>query len=105
MRSFKKTYTTFIEIGSISTSDSFFDDEAGQFEKTGELYADVQPYNGGLAEKEYGQVGEVSMRIFCEPNRDLLDVGNIAKIGNEYYTVTYSEHWESGSMALLKKRM
>ena len=71
MRSFKKTYTTLIEIGSISASDSFFDDEAGQFGKTGELYADVQPYNGGLAEKEYGQVGEVSMRIFCEPNRKM----------------------------------
>ena len=105
MRSFKKTYTTLIEIGSISTSDSFFDDEAGQFTKDGELYADVQPYNGGLEEKEYGQVGEVSLRIFCEPNRDLLKVGNIAKIGNEYYTVTYSEYWESGSVALLRKRM
>lgn len=105
MRSIEKTYITPIDIGEIEQSDSFFDDEAGNFEKEGELKADVQPYNGSLAEKEYGQVGQVDLRMFCPRLPELLIMGKVAKIGDSYYTITYAEHWEKGSMALLKKRL
>ncbi len=102
-RKFEETYNTEVIIGKEKKSSGFYDDDSGEFESVGTLMADIQPYNGGLAEKEYGQVGEVSLRLFCK-NTELLDMGAVAKIGEKYYTITYAEHWECGSMGLLRKK-
>lgn len=100
----EKWYHTEVVIGSITQSSGFFDDDPGEFKQSGSLYGDVQPYNGSLAEKEYGQVGQVNLRLFCPYLPELVVMGKIAKIGAKCYTITYAEHWEKGSMALLKEK-
>lgn len=96
---FKRFYTTDVKLLKIK--------ETGTYTKTQEVKelcsvkADVQPYNGGLAEKEYGLKVECQKRMFCECNDNLTE-GNYAEISGKRYRIIYVEDWDSGATAILQ---
>lgn len=103
--SYKQWYNTEVIVGAIIQSNGFFDDDTQTFQEDGRCMADVQPYNGALAEKEYGLVGEVSLRIYTEPTGGLLRQGRVAVANGTKYDITYVEPWEKGDIALLRLRL
>ena len=96
---FKRFYNTDVKIISIK--------ETGAYTRTQTVTelcsfkADVQPYNGGLASKEYGLEAECQKRMICEHNGCLTE-GNYAQIGRQRYKIIYVEDWDSGMSALLQ---
>ena len=76
----------------------------GGAELKAEITADIQPYSGGLAQKEYGLEIEAVKRIYCESCAFLEEGARVALKGeNIGYTVKYAEHWDDYTMALLNK--
>lgn len=81
--------------------------ETGAYTKTKEVKelctfkADIQPYNGGLAAKEYGLEIECQKRMYCDYNENVT-AGNYVETGGERYIIIYVEHWDSGSTAILQ---
>ncbi len=82
-------------------------EETGSYTKTRtikelcNITASIEPYNGGLAAKEYGLEKECQKRMFCEHNGYLTE-GNYAEIGGQRYRIIYVEDWDSGATALLQ---
>lgn len=99
---FQAFYNTPVAIGKVTGGGSYSNPD-GKFSVMGEVKADVQPYSGGLAEKEYGLVEQVELQMFCD-RADFIRQGNIAVVGKEKYDILYAEDWEFGAMALLRKR-
>lgn len=97
---FKRFYNTDIKLLEIK--------EVGVYSKTHtvtelcSIKADVQPYNGGLAEKEYGLVEECQLRVFCD-NSEHISVGNYAEIHGQRYKIIYSAPWNFGAVVILQK--
>lgn len=71
-------------------------------ETLAELDADIQPYSGGLAEKEYGLTVNCEKRMYCAPCVYIRE-GNFIKDGEEHYKILYAESWELGAVAVLGK--
>ena len=66
------------------------------------IMCDMQPYSGGLAQKEYGLEIDRAMRIYTEPCDALTEGERIALSGETpMYIVKYAEHWDDYSMAVL----
>lgn len=95
---FERFYTTSVRLFTVTE-----DDYSGMAEKTvlSEIMADVQPYNGGLANKEYGLEIECQKRMFCGNHKDVME-GNHAEVNGEMYRIIYVQAWELGRTAILK---
>lgn len=93
-----------VKIGHITTNDGYVDDDTG-FIEDAELKADFQPYNGGLALREYGIEAEVTARIYTEPSGGALKAGKIAVIDGTKYDILYVSSWELGEISLIRKRI
>ena len=50
--------------------------------------ADIQPYNGGLAAKDYGLEVECKKRMYCDYNDNLAE-GNYAETEGQRYKIIY----------------
>ena len=100
---FEVFYNCTVEIGTIAVSSEYVDDD-GEFSAEGSYKADFQPYNGGLAQREYGYDGEVTACIYTEPSNGVISTGKIAVIDGVRYDVIYAEAWDMGDTALLKRR-
>lgn len=92
-----------VKIGHIVTNDGYTDDD-NEFIGGAEFDADFQPYNGGLAQREYGIEEEVTARIYTEPTGGKLKSGMIAAIRDTKYDVVYVAAWKFGEVALLRQR-
>lgn len=82
-------------------------DETEAWTVVGTAKADMQPYNGGLAQKEYGLSAECQKRLYTEPCPDITEGAGIAFSAEDTqpeYDVIYAEHWEAYTMAILKRR-
>ena len=67
-----------------------------------EAMCDMQPYSGGLAQHEYGLEIDCVMRIYTEPNKNIVEGVKIADRGQKpIYIVKYKEHWKDYTVALL----
>ncbi len=97
---FKRFYTQEVKLLEIT--------ETGAYTKTQtvrelcSLKADVQPYNGGLAAKDYGLETECQKRMFCDNNEHLTE-GNYAETGGGRYKIIYAEPWDMGAVVILRK--
>lgn len=97
---FRRFYTSEVEIIQIK--------ETGVYTKTQTVKelcvvkADVQPYNGGLAAKEYGLEAECQKRMFCD-NNEYLTEGNYAEISGRRYKIIYTEKWDMGETVILQR--
>lgn len=100
---FEVFYNRTAEIGTMDVSSEYVDDD-GEFFVEGSYKADFQPYNGGLAQREYGYDGEVTARIYTESSNGVISAGKIAVIDGVRYDVIYTEAWDMGDVALLKRR-
>ncbi len=92
-----------VKVGHINTNDGYVDDD-NEFIEDAVFEADFQPYNGGLAQKEYGVEEEVTARIYTESTDGMLKSGMIAAIHDTKYDVIYVAAWEFGEVALLRQR-
>ncbi len=92
-----------VKVGHINASDGYVDDD-NEFIEDAAFEADFQPYNGGLAQKEYGVEEEVTARIYTESTDRKLKSGMIAAIHDTKYDVIYVAVWEFGEVALLRQR-
>lgn len=99
---FQAFYNTSVTVGKV-TGGGGYSNPDGIFSVLGEVKADIQPYSGGLAEREYGLAEQVELQMFCD-RADFIRQGNIAAVGEEKYDILYAEYWEFGAMALLRKR-
>ena len=68
----------------------------------GRVNGDLQPYSGGLLEKEYGLNIECQKRFFCEHNENITE-GAYLKIGTRFFEVVYIVDWEMGLTVMLKE--
>ena len=69
---------------------------------TGEVFADIQPYNGALASKEYGIETACQKRIYAEPCKHIKEGDTVVvESTGEKYKIAYAEHWDDYTMALL----
>lgn len=83
-------------------------DEAEVWSIIGSVGADIQPYNGGLAQKEYGLSVECQKRMYTDLCQDIMEGVGISLSEDAKapeYEVIYAEHWEDYTMAILKKRV
>lgn len=78
------------------------DEAITERKKLAELDVDLQPYSGGLAEKEYGLTVNCQKRLFCAPCEHIKE-GNYMKAGAENYRILYVQSWELGTEALLER--
>lgn len=92
-----------VKVGHINASDGYVDDD-NEFIEDAAFEADFQPYNGGLAQKEYGVEEEVTARIYTESTDGKLKSDMIAAIHDTKYDVIYVAVWEFGEVALLRQR-
>ncbi len=78
------------------------DDYDGTYTKTelSSVMADIQPYSGGLAEKEYGFDTEVTARMFCGDCADIVP-GRYVIANGRLYLIRYTARWGLGLEALL----
>ena len=90
------------KIGRVSRGDDYGDDELKFIEEC-EISGDLQPYNGGLAQREYGIEEEVTAKLYTKTNENIT-AGKTAVINDVKYDVVYALHWDFGTVALLRKR-
>lgn len=63
---------------------------------------DLQPYNGGLAEKQYGLTVKCQYRMFCDTCEHITE-GNYVEYGGKLYRIVYAAKWKYGDVAILKR--
>lgn len=97
---FKKFYESKIRILSI-TEQGVYEKKRTQTE-LGTVYADVQPYSGGLAEAEYGYSDSCVYRMFCD-NDDIIKAGNYAEYNGKIFRMTYVSAGKLGAEVLLNE--
>lgn len=82
--------------------------EKGVYEKLrtekvlGTIYADIQPYGGGLAEEKYGYKSECQFRMFCD-NTEGIAMGNYIRYKDKTYKIAYVAEGEMGPEVLLNE--
>lgn len=64
------------------------------------IKADIQPYSGGLADKEYGFSAEVTARMFCGFCSSV-KAGNYVLAAGKTYLIRYVQEWNMGMEVLL----
>lgn len=91
----------------INNGDDDSYDPKSNWETVKKLTADIQPYNGGLAQKEYGLTVNCQKRMYT-PLCDLIVEGaGISADENAEepeYICIYAQHWDDYTMAILEKR-
>lgn len=81
-----------------------YDDYKGTYtiKESGTVEGDLQPYSGGLLERDYGFNKECQKRFFCPRDVDISE-GTYLKINNQYYIAVYKAEWETGLVIMLKE--
>lgn len=97
---FSRFYNTDVKLIKIKVTGAY--SKTSTVTELSSIKADVQPYNGGLAEKEYGLVEECQLRMFCD-NNEHISVGNYAQIHGQRYRIIYSAPWNFGAVVILQR--
>ena len=78
--------------------------KAPQTQALAVVRADIQPYNGGRAQTEYGIICECQKRMYCDCCEYLTE-RNSCVINGEIYDIVYVEHRSCGDTAILRRRV
>lgn len=62
--------------------------------------ADIQPYEGGLSEKDFGFSVNRKFKMYCG-ERDEVREGNYAEFDGKRYRIISVERWNMGIAAIL----
>lgn len=90
-----------------TNSKGYGSDEQEKWNITASTRADLQPYSGGLAQKQYGLDTECQKRMYCAVCHDISEGEGVSIDSQDTepeYLVTYVEQWDTYTMALLKRR-
>lgn len=99
-KAFSRFYTTAVEIYRIKSNSTYY--EPAKTELVCSVLADIQPYESGLHEEEYGLRVERMMKMYCEECGDVRE-GNYASADGEIYRIKSVKRWNMGIEALLEK--
>ncbi len=102
IREFERFYNTEVKIIK-KTESGGYTRKSHEVEELCTVKADIQPYGGGLAEKEYGFTVECQKRMFCADNPHITE-GVYAIADNIKYKVV-SVVSRSGGMTVLLQRV
>ena len=97
---FDEFYNIDVKIFKVETSNNY-SGEAKDIIELCTIKADVQPYGGGLARKEYGLEVNCQLRMYCKNHTDVKE-GNYVQIDGKNYSIVYVAPWEMGREAILK---
>lgn len=92
-------YNTEFEVIKITRGTGY--DRSERIERLCVLKGDLQPYGGGLAQKEYGLTAECSMRLYCNKNEHIR-TGNHIEANGLRYRIEYAVNRGLGMLALLR---
>lgn len=99
MSVFERFYTSDpVEVLKLTESGAY--DKKRKWEKLGAVKADIQPYGGDLANREYGIQVVCRLRMFCD-NESFIAVGNYVRHDGRLYRIRYVAPWAFGSEVLL----
>ncbi|MBQ8301507.1 MAG: hypothetical protein IJX57_06045 [Clostridia bacterium] len=98
---FKKFYIHDVQIIKITETGAYTKTKTKTIEELSSFKADIQPYNGGLAQKDYGLEVECQKRMYCECDANLVE-GNYADALGQRYKIVYVENWKLGAEVLLQ---
>lgn len=98
---FERFYNTEINIVRVKKGSGYSDRGNETTEHLGTIICDLQPFNGGLAAKEYGLNTECQYRIFTDHSAYVTE-GNHAKIDDKLYKIIYAANWHFGKVAILQ---
>lgn len=99
---FNAFYDENVSICSVKSGSGYSDRGVKKKEQLASLTVDLQPYNGGLAEKQYGLTVECQYRMFSDTCEHITE-GNFIEFAGELYKIVYKEKWTYGDMAILKR--
>ena len=94
---FHNTTMSIVELGDYDDYENTYADN----KIIGTVTGDLQPYSGGLAEKEYGLTVECQYAFYCHTN-DRIKEGVYFQNGDKFYEVVYAAQWGMGLAVLLK---
>ena len=97
---FRRFYNTDVKLLKIKKTGAY--SKTSAVKELGSIKADVQAFNGGLAEKEYGLAEECQLRVFCD-NNEHISVGNYAEIYGQRYRIIYTAPRSFGAVVILQK--
>lgn len=96
---FNRFYTQDVKIIKITETGAYTKTQT--IEEVASLKADIQPYNGGLAQKDYGLEVECHKRMYCDCDDNLIE-GNYVEALGQRYKIVYVENWDMGAEVLLQ---
>ncbi|MBQ2663075.1 MAG: hypothetical protein IJG16_02895 [Clostridia bacterium] len=99
---FKAFYDTQVKIIKITTGGGYSDRGNKKTEELCSIMCDIQCFNGGLAEREYGLTDTSQYRMFSDTCEHITE-GNFIEFAGELYKIVYKEKWTYGDMAILKR--
>jgi hypothetical protein len=74
----------------------------GVIETKTPFQAEIEPYSNTLANNRYGVSVDVTNRLFCKPNPDIL-LGTLIEYNNIKYSVTENMQYDRHFEVLMKK--
>ncbi len=95
---FKAFYNTEVQIVQVTVKGAY--EKVRTETELGSVYADIQPYSGGLATEEYGYNSECQFRMFCDKAEEI-KAGNHIKYKDKLYKILYAAEWGMGLEVLL----
>lgn len=95
---FNNCNMSIIELGDYDDYENTY----GDCKTIGTIDGDLQPYSGGLAEKEYGLKVECQYAFYCHTDERIKE-GVYLKGNDKYYQVVYTPSWDMGLSVLLKE--
>ena len=104
MDEFQSCFSLFSDTEAKILQKSGYDDYENTYVLTeiGTVKGDMQPYGGGLAQKEYGLSVDCEYSFYCQPCSDIKE-GVYLSINEKTYKVQYAAPWLLGIAALLKE--
>lgn len=94
---FNNTQAVIVELGDYDDYENTY-----TIKELGSVEGDLQPYSGGLAEKEYGLSIDCQYQFYCSNNSNI-KIGAYVVVGTQKYEIVYVATWDLGMAVLLKE--
>lgn len=98
---FKAFYDVNVNICSVKSGSGYSNRGIAKETQLASLTVDLQPYNGGVANAQYGLTVECQYRMFSDTCEHIKE-GNYVEYCGKLYRIVYAAKWTYGDVAILK---